>query len=156
MTLGKKPRFDPTIIHTMTEPSSNALTTKRSFRRFVVCLPCGILSLVIVGGVGSLAMFEITVTLIFAFWIFGSALVAGRLSMIQPEVRFLWNLGYPLPVALWGISFFLIRPNELEAPIWFALSLFPLLFGIVGDRLGRRFTQSRFSNNKPTHTPVNY
>lgn len=135
--------------------SSRATTARQIYWRFAVCLSLGIVSLFFVGGVGSFAMFEITATLVVIFWILGSALIAGGLSIIQPDVRLVWNIGYSLPIFLWGAGFLLMCLNDIAA-FWFTLSLLPLLFGIIGSRIGRRLVQSRLSNNKTASLPVDY
>ena len=156
LTLGKKSKRRRYIYPRDAKPTSQCTRYKKTYQRFAVCCLCGIVSLFVVGGAGSFAMFEITAALILIFWLFGSALISGGLSIIQPKVRLVWNIGYSLPVALWGASSLLMTPREIWVQVWFFSSLLPLLFGIIGDRIGRRLMQSRLSNDRPATTPVDY
>ncbi len=125
--------------------------------RFAASVAGGILSLFVVGGLGSFVMFGITAVMVALFWFLGSAVLAGLLSRTQPEVRAIWNIGYALPIFLWGVAFICMSPKELGAPLWFGLSTVTLFCAITGVWFGRRFSRTGIDpKDRILTAPVEY
>jgi hypothetical protein len=131
--------------------------TAKTYLRFTAFFLLGVVSLLFVAGLGSFVMIEITAILVIMLWFLPSTFIAGFLANAQPGVNVFWNIGYSLPIVLWGAILLCNNPKQLGTPLWFSLSILALVSGFIGDRIGRRVLAYRHSNgSKKVSAPLEY